>query len=121
MTLRPLRPQEPLWIRTTSTFRGPRLGLGSRVHEGHRDVADAGGGGQAFVVVGEAARVHEGPASPGGLDGAVVAQEPAATALRGQNRDQELRKTERGHVGPSTLTESRPAGLRITLLRNRKT
>lgn len=40
----------------------------SGVHKGHCDVADAGGGRQAFVVVGEAARVHESPAFTGSLN-----------------------------------------------------
>lgn len=37
------------------------------------------------MVVGEAARVHEGPAFAGGLDGAVVAEEPAAAALQARH------------------------------------
>lgn len=55
------------------------------IHKRHCDVSDTGGGRQAFVVVGEAARVHEGPAFPRGLDGAVVAEEPASTTLQTQH------------------------------------
>lgn len=54
---------------------------GSGIHKGHCNVADTSGGRQAFVVVGEAARVHEGPALTRSLNGAVVAQEPASTTL----------------------------------------
>lgn len=54
----------------------------SGIHKRHGDVADPRGGGQALVVVGESARVHEGPAFARRLDGAVVAEEPAATALQ---------------------------------------
>lgn len=36
------------------------------VHKGHHDVASAPSGGQPLVVVGEAARVQEPPALPGG-------------------------------------------------------
>ncbi len=57
----------------------------SRIHKGHYDVPDAGGGRQAFVVVGEAARVHEGPAFTRSLNGAVVAEEPASTTLQSQH------------------------------------
>lgn len=57
----------------------------SGVHEGHRNVPDAGGGRQALVVVGEAARVHEGPAFARSLNGAVVAEEPASTTLQSQH------------------------------------
>lgn len=53
----------------------------SGIHKGHCDVADPRSGGQAFVVVSEAAGVHEGPAFPGGLDGAVVSEEAASTTL----------------------------------------
>lgn len=54
----------------------------SGIHKGHGDVADASGGGQALMIVGQPARVHEGPAFAWRLDGAVVAQEPAAAALQ---------------------------------------
>lgn len=57
----------------------------SGIHEGHCDVPDTGGGRQAFVVVGEAARVHEGPAFTRSLNGAVVAEEPASTTLQSQH------------------------------------
>lgn len=55
----------------------------SRVDEGDGDVARAVGGGQAFVEVRQPPRVHEAPAFPGRLDGAVVAVETAAAALKG--------------------------------------
>lgn len=54
----------------------------SGVYKGHSDVAHPPSGGQAFVVVREAARVHQGPAFTSGLDGAVVAEEPAASTLQ---------------------------------------
>lgn len=54
----------------------------SGVHKGHCYVPNTSGGWQAFMVVGEAAWVHEGPAFTGGLNGAVVAEEPASTTLR---------------------------------------
>lgn len=55
-----------------------------RVEEGDGDVASPFGGGQALVVMRQAARVQERPALPGGLDGAVVADEAAAPALQGK-------------------------------------
>lgn len=58
----------------------------SGVDEGHHDVAGALGGGQALVVVGEAAGMHEGPALPGRLHLTVVAQEPAASTLENTGR-----------------------------------
>lgn len=58
---------------------------GSGIHKGHGDVPDPCRGRQALVVVREAARVHEGPAFAGGLDGAVVAEEPAAAALQARH------------------------------------
>lgn len=57
----------------------------SGVHEGNRNVPDTGGGWQAFMIVGQAAWMHEGPAFTGGLDGAVVAEEPASTTLKSQH------------------------------------
>ncbi|PWA24235.1 hypothetical protein CCH79_00017898 [Gambusia affinis] len=53
----------------------------SGIHKGHCNVADPRSGGQAFVVVSEAAGVHEGPAFAGSLDGAVVSEEAASTTL----------------------------------------
>ena len=53
----------------------------SGVDKRHHDVASAPSGGQPLVVVGEAARVQEPPALPGGRHHAVVAQEAAATSL----------------------------------------
>lgn len=58
----------------------------SGIHKGHCDVPDAGSGRQAFVVVGESARVHEGPAFTRSLDRAVIAEEPASTTLQSQHR-----------------------------------
>lgn len=57
-----------------------------RIHKGDGNVADASSGGQALVVVREAAWVHESPAFARRLDGAVVAEEPAASALQEANR-----------------------------------
>lgn len=57
-----------------------------RVQERHGNVAGPAGGGEALVVVGQAAWVHERPAFPGGPDGAVVAYEPAAAALQGKGK-----------------------------------
>ena len=37
------------------------------------------------MVVGEAARMHERPAFPRGLDGAVIAEEPASPTLQTQH------------------------------------
>lgn len=54
----------------------------SGIHKGHRNVPDTSRGGQTFVVVGEATRVHEGPAFTRRLNGAVVAKEPASTTLQ---------------------------------------
>lgn len=53
----------------------------SGIHKGDCDVSNTGGGWQAFVVVGEAAWVHEGPAFARSLNGAVVAEKPASTTL----------------------------------------
>ena len=58
------------------------VGGSSGIHKGHDDIADAGGGGQALVVVGEAARVHESPAFTRSLDGAVVAEELTSASLQ---------------------------------------
>lgn len=69
----------------------------SGIHKGHGDVADASGGGQALVVVGEPARVHEGPAFAWRLDGAVVAQEPAAAALQAADGSAMLVWLQRGN------------------------
>lgn len=52
------------------------------IDEGDCDVAGAFGGGEPLVVVRESPGVHQGPALPWGSDGAVVAQEPTAPALR---------------------------------------
>lgn len=60
---------------------------GSGVHKGHGDVAHAAGGGQALVVVREAARVQEGPAFTRRLNRAVVAEEPASASLQAQHSD----------------------------------
>lgn len=57
----------------------------SGIDKGHSNVANAGSGGQALVVVSEPARVHEGPALARRLDRAVVAEEPAAAALQEAN------------------------------------
>lgn len=62
----------------------PSLGS-SGIHKGHCDVPYTGGGRQAFVVVGEAARMQEGPAFTRSLNGAVVAEEPASTTLQSQH------------------------------------
>lgn len=62
------------------TVNPPRCSLG--VHEGHHDVSGPLGDRQALVVVGQPAGVHEGPALPGSLHPAVVAQEAAASALK---------------------------------------
>ena len=53
----------------------------SGIDEGHHDVSGPSGGGQALVVVGQPARVHEGPPLPGRLHLAVIAQEAAAPPL----------------------------------------
>lgn len=52
------------------------------IDEGDCDIAGAFGGGEPLVVVRESPGVHQGPALPWGSDGAVVAQEPTAPALR---------------------------------------
>lgn len=57
----------------------------SGIHKGHGNVANAGSGGQALVVVSEPARVHEGPALAWRLDGTIIAEEPAAAALQEAN------------------------------------
>lgn len=57
----------------------------SGIHKGDCDVPNTGGGRQAFVVVGEAAWVHEGPAFARSLNGAVVAEKPASTTLQSQH------------------------------------
>lgn len=54
----------------------------SGIHKGHGNVANAGSGGQALVVVSEPAWVHESPALARRLDRAVVAEEPAAATLQ---------------------------------------
>lgn len=59
--------------------------VSSGIHKGHCDVADTGGGGQTFVVVGETARVQKGPAFTRSLNGAVIAEEPASTTLQPRN------------------------------------
>lgn len=51
------------------------------INEGHSNIAGALGGGEAFMVVCEPPRVHEGPALPWGSHGAVVAQKSAASTL----------------------------------------
>lgn len=81
-----LRPQRllgsGLWQRTRSKVAVPGpLGI----DEGDGDVAGALGGGQTLVVVRESPGVHKGPALPWGSDGAVVAQEPTAPALRNRS------------------------------------
>lgn len=58
--------------------------LGSRtlgVNKGHCNVAGSFGGWETFMVVGQASRMHEGPPFPWSSNGAVVAQEPAASSL----------------------------------------
>lgn len=72
---------DPAWRSGTV---GAWAGLG--VDEGHHDVSGSSGGGQALVVVRQAAGVHEGPALPGGLHLTVVAQEPAAPPLTHTDR-----------------------------------
>lgn len=61
--------------------RSANGGQSSGVNEGDHDVASALCDPQALVPVGEPAGVHEGPPDPGLNNTAVVAQEPAATAL----------------------------------------
>lgn len=51
------------------------------INKGHSNIAGALGGGEAFVVVCEPPRVHEGPALPWGSHGAVVTQKSAASTL----------------------------------------
>lgn len=58
------------------------LHLQLRIHKRDSNVANSCCGWQAFVVVSEAARVHQRPAFPGSFHGAVVPQEPAAAALQ---------------------------------------
>lgn len=71
------------------------------IDEGDGDVAGALGGGEPLVVVRESPRVHEGPALPRSSDGAVVAQEPTATALGDVKCPFPNRK-----LGPSATTPS---------------
>lgn len=73
-----------VWMSCCWWWWAPSSG-GSGIHKGHGDVPGACRGRQALVVVGEAARVHEGPSFAGGLDGAVVAEEPAAAALQARH------------------------------------
>lgn len=61
---------------------------GSRVDEGHCDVAGAVGRRQAFVEVSQSSWMHEGPAFPGRIYRAVIPMESTASALQ-----------ERGGVG----------------------
>ena len=70
----------------------------SRVDEGDSNVASSVGGGQAFVEVCQTAWVHETPALPGRIYGAVIPVEPTtATLERERERERENgRERERG-------------------------
>lgn len=52
-----------------------------RVKKGHCNVTGSLGGWKTFVIVGQAAWVHQGPPLPWSSNGAIVAQEPAASSL----------------------------------------
>ncbi|KPI96068.1 hypothetical protein RR46_06802 [Papilio xuthus] len=65
-----------VWVR--GALAGAGAGLASWIHEGDHDVPRAAVDGQALVVVGEAAGVHQEPAEPSVAHRAVVAQEVAA-------------------------------------------
>ena len=108
------RPEAPeaagQWLltkRKRSVVAGPgQLGI----HEGDCDVAGAFGGGEPLVVVRESPGVHQGPALPWGSDGAVVAQEPTAPALRDRKCRFPNRKCQfpNGTPGPSPTPTPTP-------------
>ncbi len=51
------------------------------IYKGYHDIASALGGGEAFVVVGQTARVHQSPANTERCHTAVISEEPHSTAL----------------------------------------
>lgn len=100
--------QRLLTKRKRSVVAGPgQLGI----DEGDCDVAGAFGGGEPLVVVRESPGVHESPALPWGSDGAVVAQEPTASALGDRRCQFPNRKHQfpNGTLGPSPTTPILPS------------
>ena len=51
------------------------------VKKGHCDITGSFGGWKTFMIVGQASWMHKGPPFPWSSNGAVVAQEPAASSL----------------------------------------
>lgn len=58
-----------------------------RVKKRHSNVTSPFGGGEALMVMCEAAWVHEGPPFPGCFNGTVIAYEVAASTLQGEKGD----------------------------------
>lgn len=63
------------------------------VQKGHCNVAGSFGGWETLVVMGQTSWMHEGPTFPRSSNGAVVAQEPAASSLVGTRENTSAPKT----------------------------
>lgn len=92
------------------------LYLQLRIHKRDGNVANSRCGWQAFVVVSEAARVHQRPAFPGSCHGAVVPQEPAAAALQ-QRQVSMLGDGEDHRIHLSRLQVTRPERTRGCMMK----
>lgn len=78
------------------------------IKKGHCDVAGSFGGWKTFMVVGQASWMHKGPPFPWSSNGAVVAQEPAASSLVGTQETYQLgtRTSGKGSLPSDSASEN---------------